>query len=377
MKILLCAATDHNPVNILPLESDQINPDVIYVAITGRMQQQGENLLAEFKAIGKKAVPLKIEHEQSLQSLIQQYENWLLQHQDDEIIVNLTGGTKPMSIAAYQMFSGYGFRCFYQNLNPNQLVWLDDESVISDIGSKISLERYLKSYQFDIGNKRLLKDIPQNYKKYAGLLYEELTKAGKYENICRLISKLNAHAAKLKRNDLKHFSLNHEEEAFVQHLSYETQLFQLKGQTITWESEQDRAFIAGGWIEILVANLLRGQDYRDISISVEIAKSTQRLKAKTRQEIDVMAMQQHQLLIIECKTVKWKDEKDKQETAAASEAIYKLSALSDLGGLNTKAIFVSLYDLPDAAKTRAAEHNIHVISGQAAILHLKQKLSSI
>ena len=93
-------------------------------------------------------------------------EVWLLQHQDDEIVVNLTGGTKLMSIAAYQIFSGYGFRCFYQNLNPNQLIWLDDESIISDIGTKISLERYLKSYQFDVVKKQKLNEVHQSYKKY-------------------------------------------------------------------------------------------------------------------------------------------------------------------------------------------------------------------
>ena len=375
MKILLCSATDHNPVNILPLESDHINPDLIYVAITERMQQQGENLIAEFKIIGKKALALKIENEQSLQALIQQYENWLLEHQDDEIIVNLTGGTKPMSIAGYQVFNGYGFRCFYQNLKPNQLVWLDDETTISDIGSKISLERYLKSYQFDVVKKQKLHEVDSNYKKYAQLLYTELCKAGRYQHTCQLISKLNAHASEKNLPDLKDFSLTHDDEAFLIHLSYETDLFKLRGNSIEWQTEQDRAFIAGGWIEYLTASLLSNDKYRDISLSVEIAKSTQRINAKTFQESDVMAMQQQQLLMVECKTINWRSSKN--PSTYASEAIYKLSALGDIGGLNTKAVFVSLYDLPDAAKTRAAEHNIHVIAGQSAILQLKQHLVSI
>ena len=47
MKILLCSATDHNPVNLLPLESVQINPDIIYVAVSTQKRQQGDNLIAE------------------------------------------------------------------------------------------------------------------------------------------------------------------------------------------------------------------------------------------------------------------------------------------------------------------------------------------
>ena len=371
MKILLCSATDHNPVNLLPLESVQINPDIIYVAVSTQKRQQGDNLIAELKAIGKKVEVLKIENEHSLQSLTQQYEQWLLQHQDDEIIVNLTGGTKLMSIAAYQIFSGYGFRCFYQNLNPNQLIWLDDESIISDIGTKISLERYLKSYQFDVVKKQKLNEVHQSYKQYTKLIYQELSKAGRWQQTCQLISKLNAHTAKPKLSDLKNFTLDYDEESFLTHLSYETDLFELTAKSIEWQTEQDRAFIAGGWLEYLTASLLVAENIRDISLSVEIAKSTQRVHAKTHQEIDVMAMQQQQLLIIECKTVNWKN------ATQASEAIYKLSALRDIGGLNTKAVFVSLYDLPDAAKTRAAEHNIQVVAGQNAIVQLKQRLLSI
>ena len=154
-------------------------------------------------------------------------------------------------------------------------------------------------------------------------------------------------------------------------MSYETDLFELTAKSIEWQTQQDRAFIAGGWLEYLTASLLVAENIRDISLSVEIAKSTQRVHAKTHQEIDVMAMQQQQLLIIECKTVNWKN------ATQASEAIYKLSALRDIGGLNTKAVFVSLYDLPDAAKTRAAEHNIQVVAGQNAIVQLKQRLLSI
>lgn len=375
MKILLCAATGQNPVNILPLESEQIKPDLIYVAITQGMNQQGESLIAELKSTGKKVERLNIENENSLQALTKQYESWLLDHQDDEIIVNLTGGTKLMSIAAYQLFSNYGFRCFYQNLNPNQIVWLDDESIISNIGEKIGLERYLKQYQFETIKKQKLADVEKSYKDYVDILFYELCKIGRYGEICSLISKINAHTAKPKIADLKNFYLNYNEEAFVQHLSHETGLFKLKGQTIEWETEQDRAFLAGGWLEVLTAELLKGGDFRDIHLSVEIAKSTQRIKAKTFQEIDVMAMQQQKLVMIECKTVNWKSEKN--PTTKASDAIYKLSALGDIGGLNTKPIFVSLYDLPDAAKTRAAEHGIHIVAGQNDIINLKQKLSSI
>lgn len=373
MKILLCLASKQVAANLISLK--EIKADKVLVAVTQEMQNEGESLIQQIKQDSFPVEKIDLHTESSLKILTQQFEKLIEKYIDDELVVNVTGGNKLMSIAAYQTFSGYGFRCFYQNLKPNQLIWLDDETTISGIGSKISLERYLKSYQFDVVKKQKLHEVDVNYKKYAQELYKELCKAGRYQQTCQLISKLNAHASEKKLPNLKDFLLTNNDEAFLSHLSYETNLFKLKGNSIEWQTEQDRAFIAGGWIEYLTASLLTNEKYRDISLSVEIAKSTQRTNAKTFQEIDVMAMQQQQLFMVECKTINWKSAKN--PSTYASEAIYKLSALGDIGGLNTKAVFVSLYDLPDAAKTRAAEHNIHVIAGQSAILQLKQRLLSI
>lgn len=369
MKILFCMASAQTAANINSIS--EIQPDKVVVAVTESMTDNAKALMTEINNLGKKVENLNIKNEHSLKALNQQYEAWLEQHFDDEIIVNITGGTKLMSISAFTVFGSYGFRCFYQNINPSQMVWLDDESTVSGIGQKIPLELYLRSYQFNVDKKIKLADISREYKDYADFWHEELSRAGWFDDIARLISKLNAHTSekKIKADELKHFSFNEEEQEVLQDLSQATGLFKIKSsQEISCE-QKDRAFLNGGWLEVLVADCLRGADFRDICQSVEIAKSTQRHNSHTRQEIDVMAMRQDKLYIIECKTINW--EKKKSE---ASASIYKLSSLSHIGGLNTQAIFVSLYDLPASAKTRAAEMGIRVIAGKDDIINLKQKL---
>lgn len=360
-------ASKQAAANLNPLQAGEIRPQKVYVAVTQAMLSEGNHLISEIKMTGLVAEKMALEHENSLRELARQFEAWIESHIDDDILVNLTGGTKLMALAAYQVFSGYGFRCFYQEFETGEIIWLDDEHRTNDHIAKMSLERYLKGYQFDIIKKQKLADIPQHHKSYALLLLEQLSKH--YEKTSSLMSKLNAHAAKpaLPVSDLKRIVFEQEEEAFLTHLSRETQVFELSGQGIKWHNEADRVLIAGGWLEVLCADLLRSENIRDIFMSVEIAKSTQRIHAKTYQEIDVMAMQQQKLLVVECKTVNWKNASD------ASQAIYKLSSLSDIGGLNTTAIFVSLYKLPDAAKTRAAEHAIRVIDGKD-LLGLKSYL---
>ncbi|VEG12219.1 Card1-like endonuclease domain-containing protein [Moraxella cuniculi] len=362
MKILFCMATGQNAVNINPLS--EINPDKVVVAITEGMQKNGQTLVDELKNLGKSVESLSIGHENSLKALQKQFSTWLEHHIDDEIIVNITGGTKPMSLVAYQVFSEWGFRCFYCDKDSSQLIWLDDESTVSGIGSKVGLERYLRTYQYHITQKTTLAQTSKKHKEYAKVLYEELCKPGRYDNTCTFIGKIHALT---QQNPLNNINFTSEEDVFLQHLEKTTELFEFKGGKIICDDDTKK-MMSGGWLEIIIADALRGDQYRDIHLGVFFEKSTQRKNSSTKQELDVMAMYQDKLLIVECKAKKW------ETTAQASEAIYKLKALSDIGGLNTLPVFVSLRELPSGAKTRAAEQGIRIISGQADFKALAHKL---
>lgn len=365
MKILFCIATGQNAVNINPLS--EINPDKVVVVVTDGMKKQGEILVQEIAQSGKKSEALEIKQESSLKALNDQFSAWIEKHIDDEIIVNITGGTKLMSLAAYQLFSEWGFRCFYCDKDQNQLIWLDDESAVANIGSKVSLERYLCTYQYQITQKSTLADISKNYKDYAELLYKELCKPGKYDKTCTFIGKIHALT---QQNSLQNVNFSQEEDAFLQHLERETAIFKSQHSKIICD-DKTRKMMSGGWLEIIVANALRSDNYRDIHLGVSFEKSTQRKGSVTKQELDVMAMHQDKLLIVECKAKKW------ENTTQASEAIYKLKALSDIGGLNTLPVFVSLRKVPNDAKTRAAEQGVNIITGQADFQALRQKLQAL
>lgn len=373
MKIVLCMATGQNAVNILPLESDNIRPTLVCVGITAGMRQQGLDLITQLKSSGYKTEMLELQDENSLQVLTQDFEAWLEAHIDDEILVNLTGGNKLMALAAYQVFSGYGFRCFYQIYQTNQLVWLDDESRESNIGHKISLERYLAQYQFRLTDKQLVQQVPDQHQLYSELLMDYLKR--NFERGCQLVSKLNGMAAQQvdpsKRTAIRQ-QLGQEDIAFIEHLAHETGLFKLAADGLRFANLADQAIVAGGWLEVLVGQTLKTQvKSRDLSLNVVFEKSTARVGAASKNEMDVMAMIGATLHLVECKTINWdsKNAKTKPE-----DSIYKLAALSDIGGLNTRALFVSLYDVNPAVKTRAAENGIELICGRELLglaAHLK------
>lgn len=366
MKVLFCMATGNNAVNINPLA--EINPEKVLVLITQSMQESAKTLLDEIKTSGFKAEAIRIDSESSLKSLNEQFSTLIEDNIDDELIANITGGTKLMSMSLYQLFSSWGFRSFYCDKDQSKLIWLDDESTISNIGSKIGLKQYLRVHQAQIKNNLTLASIDKSQKDYANALYQELCSPARYEMICQMIGKIHAHTAQ-NSLALNNFSFKNDELVIIKELQ-KTGLFYLDNGIIICDNADNKKFMNGAWLEFLVADRLRGNNCRDIMLSVETIQSTKRMGSETRQEIDVMAMRDDKLIIIECKAKKW-------DTATqASEAIYKLKALSGLGGLNTLPIFVSLRDIPPSAKTRASEMGIQVITGQADILALKSKLNS-
>lgn len=367
MKILFCMATGNNAVNINPLA--EINPEKVLVLITESMKDSSKTLLDEIKTSGFKAEAIDITNEASLKSLTEQFSLLIENHIDDELIANITGGTKLMSMSLYQLFSSWGFRSFYCDKDQSKLIWLDDETAVSNIGSKIGLKQYLRTYQVEIKKCLTLANIDKAKKEYTNILYQELCTPSRYDVTCSIIGKIHAHTSEKPLNNLNDFSFNNDEIRLINELE-KTGLFKFKGGKIICDDLDCKKFMNGAWLEFLVADKLRGGNYRDISLSVEIAKSTQRIGSETKQELDVMAMRDDKLVIVECKAKNWQG-----KTAEASEAIYKLGALSGLGGLNTLPVFVSLRDVPASAKTRAAEMGIQVISGQTDIVALKSKLN--
>lgn len=366
MKILFCVATKENVVNVNPLM--EINPDKVIVLTTEGMKDRSKSLLDEIKSSGFKAEPMYVTNENSLKLLNEQFSKLIEDNIEDELIANITGGLKTIGISLYQQFSNWGFRTFYCDFDTSQLIWLDDETVVSNIGSKISLTQYLRAYQYRIANKTKLSELPKPYKDYANILYQELCKSGKYDQVCDLIGKIHA-LTQDKPFDNVLFSKD--EILFLSHLEKETGLFVLENDKIIPNNQEVKKLMSGGWFEIVVAAALSRDVYRDIHLNVKFEKSTRRKNKFVRQELDVMAMCQDKLLIVECKAKKWKN------TSDASDSIHRLSSLSRVGGLNTLPVFVSLINISDEAKTRAFEMDIHVIAGQTEILQLGIGINSI
>jgi hypothetical protein len=84
-------------------------------------------------------------------------------------------------------------------------------------------------------------------------------------------------------------------------------------------------------------------------------------------ELDVAFLARNRLHIVECKTRSFR------ERHSAAEAVYKLDALSALGGLNTRGMLVSYRPLSDGDRQRAADLRIRTVVG-SAVANLRDEL---
>lgn len=379
-RVMLIIATGQNAANIQPLSEATLRPDIVCIAVTEGMKDQLAPLKEQIKALGlgiDVEDPLYLPNELDVGALENSFSTWLLeQHAGDEVLINLNGGLKTITVAAYKVFSALGARIFYGHKD-GQVVWLDQPLASAmHLNPNIKLPAYLRIYQYEIADRQALSDIDNTYKNYAREMLNYLRHD--FNQRCHAISQLNwlakpvidsVNTYERQQKNQKAVSLpvlrvekpqyNHTLQELYQAIPHIEQVFTLSSAKLHFTSMESARVVAGGWLDILVADSLRSL-CRDVSLNVSFSKSTQRQGKSTYNELDVMALAGTQLLIVECKTVNWQSSNE----TSPLEAIYKLAALSDLGGLNTRTLFVSLYDLPSTALTRAAENNIEVIAGK-------------
>lgn len=382
-RIMLIIATGQNAANIQPLSEPSLKPDSVCIAVTQKTQADFDSLKKQINDSGFSVEePLFLSNELDVQAIENTFSQWILEkHADKEVLVNLAGGLKTITVAAYKTFSALGAKIFYAHYD-GQIIWLDAPLETSlHITPNIGLAAYLKIYQYEITNKQNLAHIVKEHKQYAQELANYLrhnfnTRCGAISHLNWLAKPIIDNINKYERSSLKNNSRQNQPALFIdnpkpssqldelyQAIPYIDKVFSYNSKRLSFSSMESAKMVAGAWLDILVAETLRQLpelNFRDICVNVSFSKSTQRQGRVTFNELDVMALYGTNLLIAECKTVNWDNNKD----ASPLESIYKLAALADIGGLNTHALFVSLYELPANAKTRAAENNIIVIDGK-------------
>jgi hypothetical protein len=335
--IHVCLVSDQTIPNILPVVA--LKPDELLLLTTSQMEAKGksDHILACLKGIGLDydARHHKIEVvEDSITDCQRKLSVWMSGREDADFVVNLTGGTKIMSIAAFEQFKDYGSKMFYIPIGRNEMVNIfpkRSSNQILPLTQRLKVDDYLAAYGLTSLNHAKLPMMKQDAldrKEIAAWI------AATYPKLRNLLFWLGGSLRK-HRNDRKPYLLkggfsdaNGPEHDLLQRMGFTVQGDQIEKEL----KKSEIQFLTGGWLEEYCfneLNTLHGKGIDDLVIGITIKNPK-----GTSNEFDVMFTRDNALYTVECKSGDQQDDK-------STDALYKVAALQKEFGLRVGSFFVS------------------------------------
>ena len=277
------------------------------------------------------------------------------------IALNATGGTKPMSIAAYDVFRTYELPIFYVHPEHDRVIWMfPSDWPAHNIEDRLKLEPFLQAHGVTVAGKPA-RNIPDKALLACG---QEIVQA--YDRCQKPLGTLNWLAGRANRQTLLSERVENDHGSLAELIDiFERYGFlQRANGRLRFQNEAARFYVNGGWLEYYVFDAVRRLRRTDASIQ-DIARGLELARKQNDRaipnELDVAFLRDNRLHIIECKTANLSRG---QEDGIGAETLYKLDALGDLfGGLQARGMLVSFLPLPSHVTTRARDLNITICAG--------------
>jgi len=361
--------------NLTPALDRDIKPERIILLVSPDMRQRAAWLEAIYRPRGIQVETWAIDNAWDIVHI----QSRVMELVDREVTgengmsLNATGGTKPMSIAAYEVFRAYELPIYYVHPESDQLIWLHPEQKPAhQLADRIRIPDFISAHGGEVmgqGDPR----VPMAYRELAQQLIDEI------DYFSNALGKLNWYANSaektLRSNTLDSSDLAFEAFADLIDRLEQIQVLSVQNDRLLFSDEEARFYANGGWLEQYVfatANSLKKSidKIQDTAQALEITRGD----GKSRNELDVVILANNRLHLIECKAKNFK----RGDASSGVETIYKLDSLVDnVGGLQARAMLISYRELSSHDTQRARDLGIKVLHGrqlQRLETHLKEWL---
>ncbi|MDD3610037.1 MAG: DUF1887 family CARF protein [Halothiobacillaceae bacterium] len=282
---------------------------------------------------------------------------------DGPAAVNITGGSKLMSLVATTEATLRGWPIYYIRQRDDSLIWVHDQDAAPHpLADSIRLPDFLAAHGIEaVGHTRT---PPERQRRLARVLLQS-------ESLREQLDRLRPVFAQLANPGLppQHGRLRHAG-ALLAQLEQAGLLTQQAGHWRLIESA-DYNFLTGGWFEIAVFDAIERlrpplPRLQDMCMNLRVrhadAPETTSHEEVLLNEIDIALLYDNSLHLIECKTGNLSG--SAYGKPSAKDIAYQLDALSEqLGGINSRALLVSLEKLSPNMRRRAEHTGIHLIHG--------------
>ncbi len=335
--------------NVLAVMDKSIRPDEVVLCATDGMCRNAEILAEYFKRHKIRTRHWELGSAYDFAALQDKFLNLAAEFsgRKSETGVNLTGGTKLMTIAAQQVF-WQDFPCFYINPERNTIQCITEDGVPEyPIAGHLKISDFFAIHGYRVVSLKR-KEATEKTERLCRTLFGECSR---YSDSLRTLNYLAGKTGKTlsARND-------------VPEKSWELlKLFQDHGairyyddKKIKFADEESRLFCRGVWLEDWVGRELRELNRRvklqDYASSIVIES-----ESNTSNEIDAAFLYNNRLYLIECKTA------GLDEDAKSAPPLYKLDSLHLRPGIFTGMILASYLPLDSYGKLRAADLGVKVV----------------
>lgn len=350
----ICFVSGQNVAEFLGALLPELGAAHIHAIVTPKMRKQGANLENTCKRRGLKYTSHPLERI-GITEIGDLLDSIWLAHPDASQALNITGGTKIMSLAAYAWAIKNSVAAFYVDTAAKcALVYDKDGWETVPIPAILDFEALLNLYGYEIMAK-----IGTPISAVARNAIEKLLELGNRKKTRRAMGFLNEKAAKAK--DAPHLAVSYYHDdgvAEALEICKSAGKLDYTDSTIIFRDEEARKWCNGGWLEEYVQAILSRLEAEGRISSW--ASGVQVIREGSRNELDAIFTANNRLYVIECKTSRM-DEKN-----SPSSILYKADSINGrLGGIFTKSMLCSINPLEAFEMRRATNMGIKPVIGPA------------
>jgi hypothetical protein len=352
--IHVCLVSGQSIPNLIPLKMEDLAPQRVILLVSPDMEIQADRIEKVMKS-------WKIEVERypiSPYNLYSARKTCLLdKFKGESITLNVTGGTKIMALAAFEVFREMKKPIIYVDTQNKEIQRLSPQFEKIKFKGVIEVKPYLAAYGQNIIKENADMEIIKKHRPVIHKLVSEISRLEKP------VSFMNRYSAPLR--NVKTFPLEIEiaendltQPAFVELLMlfHKHDIVEKRDRKLIFSNSVDVHFVSGGWLEEYVYSVLSSVSNTDAKIGVTVEWDQHGPRPPTN-EYDVIFTCNNQLYLIECKTKRFMGEDRELEGA---DPIYKLDSLRDAaGGLFGKGMLVSYKKLTDDQKKRLKANKLN------------------
>jgi hypothetical protein len=377
VKIHIAVVSDQTLANLIPILMER--PDKVYLICSETMRERGlearlmkacerEKISVETKA-GAPSAGLESIHKYAL-SLADEIRR---KHPNAEVVFNATGGTKLMSLGFVEVFRHLA-RIIYTDTSNKRIEVFPNGSARAlppvEMTDVLDVPRYLAAQGFRYQKARSEDPSWEQQVDSRRALCSYLAQQVKSRSIQQFIHVVNSLAqaamderTQSLRNPVQTFP------TFPRGLWEKALAETCRAGLIDWhQGSRDlkflhfaaAVFLSGGWLEEYVWHVARSEAIHDARCGVDVISDE---LPHLRNEFDLLACHRNELLVIECKTLDYRNQKD-------SDVAYKIDSLGQrLRGLFGETWLLSAREPTATLLERARQARFRII-GPDGLGHL-------